>query len=99
MSPEDKLLRAIFGPKPSAEEQAAHAAEKKQKDVAEAERLAAQVQSADDWTGLTWRPAIYWGNPHAVALHPQKNWVYAMMRGEEVVYTQVLDPEELEVIQ
>lgn len=63
MSPEEKLLRAIFGPAPSAEETAALEAERRADDWREAERIAASVRAE---LGDGWQAALFWGNPAAI---------------------------------
>lgn len=67
MSPEDKLLSAIFGGPRNEEQLACEAAEQLAADHAKAQQLADLANKELPEFG-PWRPALFWENPKAVAL-------------------------------
>ena len=66
MSPEDKLLSAIFGGPRNEEQLAAEAAEHLAADRAAAQQLAATANRELPELG-PWKPAMFWESPNAVA--------------------------------
>lgn len=67
ISPEEKLLAAIFGDKSrTAEVIEAEEADARKALVLEARQLCEKIKRLDDWTEIQWVPALIWGRPISV---------------------------------